>query len=145
MFGSQANGQATVQQCFRKLQVWSIGKHIETWSNQDLAGYFTSVPKAKLLERARHNIQSYCSKYNTDNSRIFRIYIGKSKKPAEKAHDINDSQHIKMRLRQVLDAIQFGLLYSYFAVDKSVFVQQRGCCTCNPMSPMICEGSIQAN
>ena len=135
-------GKSTVLKCFKALKNWSGSKRIYSWSNQDLSGFFTSIPQHKLLQSVHRNIEDYCKKHKTNTSHVFLVYIGKHKMGSLKTKSLNNCNWVRIRLRQVIDAIEFAMKYSFFMVHNKMYQQTRGCCIGNPLSPMICDGCI---
>ena len=134
----------TVQKCLRTIKRVPAKHKIRTWTNQDLAGYFTSVPQQKLLQHADQIIKTYTNKHNLSDDKHFRVSCGKKYATSIKNNNINSRYSLQMNLRQLLDTIKFALQTSFFRVGSTTIKQSRGSGIGNPMSPMICEGSTLA-
>ena len=137
-------GKNTVQKCLRTIKRVAAKHKIRTWTNQDLAGYFTSVPQQKLLQHAAQIIKTYADKHNLSQDTHFRVSCGKKYATSIKNNNINSRYFLQINLRQLQDTIKFALQTSFFRVGSITIKQSRGSGIGNPMSPMLCEGSILA-
>ena len=109
--------------------------------NQDLIGFFTSIPVSRILSSVPEVVQRYISKHRGDiQTDVFsvrldlqdtklRIWKGRQRRGARKTYLVY--------LRDVVDICRLSCECSVFTVMGKVFRQQRGATIGNQISPML--------
>ena len=105
---------------------------------------YERIHREKLLQHASQIIKTYANKYKLSQDQHFRVSCGKKYSSSIKNNNINSRFSLQMNLHQLQDTIKFALDTSFFRVGSVTIKQSRGAGIGNPMSPMICEGSILA-
>ena len=108
---------------------------------QDLSGFFNSVPHARMLEAVEFMILLYCQRFelpldfkmtlrmqrNSDKLRLFR--------GQRRAHELHT---VVFPLNTLKMAVQFLLSHSYFTVGYSCFRQVQGASMGSHFAPALC-------
>ena len=109
--------------------------------NEDLVGFFTSIPVQRILDSAAEMIRLYCEQQNVhlESTRFSvllqekdaqpRIWRGKPRQGSRRAYSIF--------LKDVLPICQLNCECSVFTVLGKTFRQQRGATIGNQISPML--------
>ena len=109
--------------------------------NQDLIGFFTSIPVSRILSSVSEVVQRYISKHRGDiQTDVFsvrldlqdtklRIWKGRQRRGARKTYLVY--------LRDVVDICRLSCECSVFTIMGKVFRQQRGATIGNQISPML--------
>jgi hypothetical protein len=130
----------TVSQAMRRIRRFK-GK-IQKTTNQDLVGFFTSVPQDRIKACVKDTIAQYCRKHNCNLSTPFRAEGGKKYAASTRTNLKQFQTQCHLNLRQVLDIVSHTLEYPYFRVGEMIFKQTRGVMIGNPLAPILCALAI---
>ena len=114
--------------------------------NQDLVGFFTSIPVSRILSSVEEIIHRYCKQQEVDLQTTqfsvvlqekdvkLRIWRGRPRKGSKRTYSIF--------LRDVLSICQLSCECSVFTVMGRTFRQQRGATIGNQISPMLADLTV---
>ena len=116
------------------------------WKNDDIKGFFTSVPHDTIITSFHHMIQKYAQEnQHTQASKIFFSvdYTLPAKTPRTIQGKTFKSKSVaKIWLQDIIPLVQLSLQTSVFTSLGKVHSQKRGSCIGNPASPPISEVPI---
>jgi hypothetical protein len=114
--------------------------------NDDLSGFFTSVPQSRITAAVQELIEMYCRKHPPNKKRAIwftvsvklrssmgRTVRGKSRKA---------TSSYKFCLDDIPAAVALSFAASYFTVFGLVFQQIHGSCIGSPISPTLCNITV---
>lgn len=114
--------------------------------NDDLIGFYTSVPQQRILQAIAHLLSTYLRKqppgtksptFTVDihqQDAQLRIFRGKTRKQSSNSYLIH--------FCDIQALVQFSLDMSYFISTGSVYSQVRGSCIGSPVSPALCNITV---
>ncbi len=105
--------------------------------NQDLVGFFTSVPQAKIMDGVHRTIQLYCTRSGAKMHDSFRTNTTKVPERTIKAN-VKQFHKIVMNLHQLQTLAKWVVHNGYFQVQQLVMHQILGAPIGNPISPVLC-------
>ncbi len=85
-------------------------------TNQDLVGFFTSVPQHRIKACDKDAISQYWKRHNCNLSTPFRAEGAKKYAASTKTNMKQFQTQCHLNLRQVLDVVSHTLQYPYFLV-----------------------------
>jgi hypothetical protein len=131
----------TVASAFRQLRkfqcprAWSI-------SNQDLVGFFTSVPQCKIMQNTKTLLLYYCRDHHLKLTDKFQGFSGNHYQQTIRTSTQKSRQHLTLTMQQILDLVEWSLNSSYFTIGNRVFHQRQGSVIGSPLSPVLCSIAI---
>eukprot|EP00439_Symbiodinium_sp_Y106_P037151 s1228_g4.t1 len=114
--------------------------------NQDLVGFFTSIPVPRIVAAVDWMLQQFMLKYDTDPAKYtfsvslrekdskLRVWKGKSRSAGTRMYQI--------WFQDILPIVRIACDSSYFTVLGRVFAQQRGAAIGNQISPVLASISV---
>ena len=114
--------------------------------NQDLVGFFTSIPVSRIMEAVDWMLQQFMLKHNLDPATYsfsvslsekdskLRVWKGKARAAGRRMYQIY--------FRDILAIVRMSCDSSYFTVLGRVFAQQRGAAIGNQISPVLASISV---
>ena len=138
-----------VHQTFRKLHRFLQGKsHAKEWvfHNDDLIGFYTSVPQERILKAIRHLLSTYLAVHPPTKNKIMftvdllqtqsnqRVFRRKTRKHAKHTYNID--------FEDIQELVQMSLSLSYFVSMGVVYSQIRGSCIGSQISPTLCNITV---
>ncbi len=110
-------------------------------TNQDLVGFFTSVPQERILDGVHRTIQLYCIRSGATMHDSFRANTDKVPQQTIKTN-LKQMHKMVMNLHQLQVLAKWVVENGYFQVQHRVIHQILGAPIGNPISPVLCSLAI---
>ena len=114
--------------------------------NDDLSGFYTSVPQDRILKAVTQMVAKYVHKYGIRNVGHY-VFTVMDKKHTTDGRVIRGRARTETRshfvhYQDILDIVEFSLISGIFTSMGTVYSQTRGSCIGSPISPVLCSMTV---
>ena len=113
-----------------------------TMKNDDLSGFFTSVPQERIIKALEHTLYRYMETRKHTNYHSFTFTVAERKSSIDgrviRGRTTMQTQHRIFRLKDILPMVAFALETNAFECMGKVFTQTRGACMGSQIAPALC-------
>ncbi|CAE7245257.1 unnamed protein product [Symbiodinium natans] len=106
-----------------------------TFVNDDLIGFFTSIPQDRILHSVREVLQRYMQAVRCDHTHTFSVTLHEEQFPGQVFKGKTSAKQVN--IQQLLQIVELSFKANMFVALGTVFAQVRGSTIGNQVSPII--------